>query len=228
MQRRKTTDDISSPSSAGGVLFRAEAPQGHHLGYKSRAANCYKTIRDDVEALIRSLRTHEYEETYFYATRSKDLPKLTPVQRASRFIYLNKTCFNGLYRENSSGQFNAPFGSHGNPNIVDKNNLRAVSNYLSRADVKVHCRDYRAVIDEAKAGDFVYFDPPYIPMSATASFTKYTGADFGEVDQRALAATFAELVRKNVLVMLSNSNTPIIHALYGDFRIQTGRGLQSY
>lgn len=91
---------------------------------------------------------------------------------------------------------------------------------MNPADVKIHCRDYRAVFDEAKAGDFVYFDPPYIPMSATASFTKYTGADFGELDQRELAATFAELVRKNVLVMLSNSNTPIIHALYGDFRIQ--------
>lgn len=209
------------PFVGGGAFLFAQQPKKVTISdINAELINTYKTIRDDVDALIRSLRTHKNEERYFYATRGKDLSKLSDVQRASRFIYLNKTCFNGLYRENSSGQFNAPFGRYTNPNIADKDNLLAVNSYLRGGDIKIHCRDYRAVLNEAVAGDFIYFDPPYIPLTATASFTKYTGADFGALDQRELAAMFAELARKNVQVMLSNSNTPIIHDLYRGFKIQ--------
>lgn len=144
---------------------------------------------------------------------------MTAVQRASRFIYMNKTCFNGLYRENSKGQFNAPFGRYVNPNIVDSVNLRAVSEYLNKADIKIHHQGYDETIKQAKKGDFVYFDPPYYPMSATANFTKYSKGDFGPDNQRELAEAFKALDKKGCYVMLSNSNTEFIKDLYKDFNI---------
>lgn len=209
------------PFVGGGAFLFSQQPKRATISdINAELINTYNVIRDDVEALLRSLRIHKNEEKYFYSIRSKDLEKMTPVQRASRFIYLNKTCFNGLYRENSRGQFNAPFGRYENPNIADKENLLAVSHYLTDNDVNIHCRKYQAVLNAARAGDFVYFDPPYIPLTVTANFTGYTGSGFGELDQRELASIFAELTKKNVFVLLSNSNAPIIRELYKGFDIQ--------
>lgn len=212
------------PFVGGGALLFATLPKTATIyDVNAELINCYETIRDDVEQLLRALRLHKQKNNadHFYAVRAKNPQRLSAVQRAARFIYLNKTCFNGLYRENSKGQFNAPYGRYVNPNIADTDNLHAVSAYLEQAKIKISCSDFRKVLDEARAGDFVYFDPPYVPLTATASFTKYTGADFGEQDQRDLAAVFSELVRKNVFVMLSNSNTAFIRELYSGFKIRT-------
>jgi len=209
------------PFVGGGAFLFAEQPSNAAISdINAELINTYAVIKEDVNALLRSLRTHKNEAEYFYDIRSRDLAKMSPVQRASRFIYLNKTCFNGLYRENSRGQFNAPFGRYEKPNIVDKENLLSVSHYLSTRQIDILCRPYQAVLNEAKAGDFIYFDPPYVPLSMTANFTSYTGNGFGALDQRELASMFAELSRKNVYVMLSNSNTPFIHEIYKKFKIQ--------
>lgn len=183
--------------------------------------NCYTVIRDDVDALIRSLRRHKNEEAYFYEIRAKDVKKMTPIQRASRMIFLNKTCFNGLYRENSKGQFNTPYGRYTNPNIVDEENLRAISDYLNNPDIEIKHSSYQHVLDTAMPGDFVYFDPPYVPLTKTASFAEYVKGGFCLKDQAELADVFAELSRRNVYAMLSNSNTQVILDLYKDFNIKT-------
>ena len=140
-----------------------------------------------------------------------------PAARAAALIYLNKTCFNGLWRVNRGGAFNVPMGRYANPLICAPDKLRAASLVLARAELR--CIDYRAVVAEAVRGDFVYFDPPYDPMSPTASFTSYTAGKFGVDDQRTLAQCARELVERGCYVMLSNSDTLFIRALYRDFRI---------
>lgn len=209
------------PFIGGGAYFFSQLPDNATISDANpELINCYQVIRDDVQALIRSLRMHKNEEEHFYAVRAKKLPTMTPVQRASRFIFLNKTCFNGLYRENKSGQFNSPFGRYPNPKIADTENLRAISEYLQTHDVEIKHSGYQFVLDKALPGDYVYFDPPYVPMTKTANFSSYVKGGFGLHDQTELANVFAELTKKGVLVMLSNSNTQIIHDLYKDFNIQ--------
>lgn len=209
------------PFIGGGAFLFSQLPDRANISdANAELINCYQVVRDDVEALIRSLRRHKNEEVHFYAVRAKKISKMTPVQRASRFIFLNKTCFNGLYRENKSGQFNTPFGRYEKPKIVDTENLLAISEYLQTYDVEINCSGYQTVLEKALPGDYVYFDPPYVPMTKTANFASYVKGGFGLKDQEELAATFAELTKKGVLVMLSNSNTQIIHDLYKDFNIQ--------
>ena len=209
------------PFVGGGAFLFSQLPDSATVSDANpELINCYQVIRDDVEALIRSLWTHKNEETHFYAVRAKNLAKMTPVQRASRFIFLNKTCFNGLYRENKSGQFNTPFGRYENPKVVDTVNLRTISEYLRTYDVEIKHSDYKFVLTEAQPGSYVYFDPPYAPMTKTANFAGYVKGGFSLQDHADLANTFAELSKKGVLVMLSNSNTPIIHDLYKGFNIK--------
>jgi DNA adenine methylase len=209
------------PFIGGGAFLFSQLPDSATISDANpELINCYQVIQDDVEALIRSLRTHKNEEAYFYAVRAKNPATMTAVQRASRFIFLNKTCFNGLYRENKSGQFNSPFGRYENPKIVDTQNLRAISEYLNTYDVEIKHSSYQFVLDEAQPGDFVYFDPPYAPMTKTASFASYVKGGFGLNDQVELAKVFADLAKKGVKVMLSNSNTPVIHKLYKEFNIK--------
>lgn len=209
------------PFIGGGAYLFSQLPHSATISdSNAELINCYQMIRDDVEALIRSLRTHKNDETHFYAVRAKKISTMTPVQRASRFIFLNKTCFNGLYRENKSGQFNSPFGRYENPKIVDTENLRAISKYLQTYDVEIKHSGYQYVLDKALPGDYVYFDPPYVPLTKTANFASYVKGGFGLQDQVELANTFAELSKNGVLVMLSNSNTPIIHELYKGFNIK--------
>lgn len=180
---------------------------------------CYQVVRDDVEALIEALRCHEQHRLdgeYFREVRSwdrrADFAQRSPVERAARTIFLNRTCYNGLYRLNQKGQFNAPFGHYRNPLICDPINMRAVSRALRDVDLAVG--DFGDVLGRAEPGDLVYFDPPYVPMSATASFTHYTGQTFGSEAQRRLADLFVELARRGVHVMLSNSHTPLSNELY--------------
>ena len=176
-------------------------------------------VRDNVYQLIKCLSKFKanHSKQFYYEVRSWDRnrTKHSTVERAARTIYLNKTCYNGLYRVNSKGQFNVPMGSYKNPQILYPETLIAASIALQNAKIKT--QDYYKVIDLAQPGDFIYFDPPYQPVSKTANFTSYTAGNFGEDDQRKLAEVFFSLSEKRCLCMLSNSDTPLINELYAAF-----------
>ncbi|MGL5192716.1 MAG: DNA adenine methylase [Chroococcales cyanobacterium] len=180
--------------------------------------NMYRCVQTDVEVLIKELKSHhrKHNSEYYYKIRAEKNKK--PVKKAARIIYLNKTCFNGLYRENSKGQFNVPIGRYKNPTICNAELLRADSQALQ--GVKLEVRDFYKVLDEAKTDqDFVYFDPPYYPLSNTSQFTSYSRYNFNEEDQFRLRDVFAELASREVKVMLSNSDCPFIRELYEEFPI---------
>lgn len=183
--------------------------------------NCYKMVKENVEAVLTELQTMHNDKSFFYKVRALDPSELTDVERAARLIFLNKTCFNGLYRENSKGQFNVPFGKYKNPKIADGDNLRAASKAFAKTTL-LHA-PFEKVLSRAKSGDFVYLDPPYQPLSKTANFTAYTRNSFSFQDQERLAEVAAALDRKGVLVMLSNSDTPEVRELYQAFSISTVR-----
>ncbi|HNR31958.1 MAG TPA: DNA adenine methylase [Candidatus Hydrogenedentes bacterium] len=195
-------------------------PEGRSLlsDTNERLIEAYLGVRDDVDGVIARLRMHAecHSRDYYYQTRARVPDDLAG--RAARIIYLNRTCFNGLYRENSQGEFNVPVGDYRNPMICDEANLRAVASALSRA--RIEARPFATVLDYARPDDFVYFDPPYHPISKTASFTAYAKDKFGESDQRELAAVFAELTMRGVKALLSNSMTDLIRDLYRDFTIE--------
>ncbi|MBX9688675.1 MAG: DNA adenine methylase [Candidatus Obscuribacterales bacterium] len=187
--------------------------------------NCYTIIRDQAYELIADLKKHKNEEEYFYALRAVATESLSPIERASRLIYLNKTCFNGLYRVNSKGKFNVPFGFYKNPATCNETSILASSQALKDCDL--NCSPFDAVLKHAKKGDFVYFDPPYHPLSSTANFTSYTKDSFSGSDQERLAETFAELDRRGCLLMLSNSDCEFIRNLYKNYRTETVYALRA-
>jgi DNA adenine methylase len=203
---------------AGAVFFHLNPEEAHLSDVNPELVNAYQVIRDHVEELISILGGYQHDKDFYYALRAQDPATLSPVERAARIIYLNKTCFNGLYRVNRRGQFNVPFGDYKNPRILDEAGLRAAQAALQ--GVSVTHQGFDAVLAEAKSGDFVYFDPPYHPLSPTASFTSYAADDFGPEDQIRLAAVFRRLDAKGVKLMLSNSDTPFIRDLYEGFHIQ--------
>lgn len=212
------------PFIGGGALFFAlTAGERRGRGASLSDVNpnligAWRAIRDDVEGVIAALAPHVNTEEHFYAVRALDPAALSPAEGAARVIFLNKTGFNGLYRENSRGRFNVPFGRYANPTFCDAANLRAVACALR--GVSVEARDFRTVLDRAKPGDFVYFDPPYVPVSATSYFTAYSrGGDFGPAEQTALRDVFAELAGRGVHVLLSNSDVPFVRDLYAGFSI---------
>lgn len=153
-------------------------------------------------------------EKYFYEVRASE--PTADVEKAARLIFLNKTCFNGLYRVNSKGKFNVPFGKYKNPTICNEKKLRAVSEVLNKSNAHLLSVDFEEAVKGAKNGDFVYFDPPYHPVSSTANFTSYTLNGFNKNDQKRLANLCGELRERGCDVLLSNSNTPEIKALYND------------
>jgi DNA adenine methylase len=185
--------------------------------------NTYTAVRDHLDELVEQLAVHKarHGEEYYYHIRAQDRrpTRLSDVQRAARTIYLNRTCFNGLYRVNSKGQFNVPLGRYRNPAIVRRDVLQAASEALRNVDIQV--KGFHQMVDLARPSDFYYFDPPYDPVSKTAHFTGYTSSAFGEQDQRDLADVFAQLAQQGCLCMLSNSHTPFILDLYRDYRIET-------
>ena len=177
----------------------------------------YVTIRDKLGRLIESLENHSknYHKDstdYYYEVRKQE-PK-TQIEKVSRLLFLNKTCFNGLYRVNSKGKFNVPLGRYTNPNIVNRENLTTASKFLQSEKIKISCRDFESILKDAKKGDFVYFDPPYQPVSDTANFTSYTHRDFTEDDLQRLADLANQLNSKGVHVLLSNSNTKIVKKIF--------------
>ncbi|MFN7971675.1 MAG: DNA adenine methylase [Acidobacteriota bacterium] len=176
--------------------------------------NVYRIIQDDVEALVKELLKgpYEYTSSIYYEIRAWVPEKLPAVKRAARLIFLNRTGFNGLYRTNSKGQFNVPFGRFTNPKIVDPPLLRSVAKALRGTEIA--CRPFEAVLDEARSGDFVYFDPPYVPLSKSAFFTSYAKGDFREADQRRLGEVVRALLSRGVAVRVSNSDTPLVREIY--------------
>lgn len=212
------------PFTGGGAIFfhlHNSQPRfkGHLSDLNEELINCYTMIRDNVDELIEELAVHPNDEAYFYKLRAQNTKRMSEVKRAARLIYLNKTCFNGLYRVNSKGQFNVPFGFYKNPKTCNVANLKACSDAL--ANVELSCRPFDAVLKNAKKGDFVYFDPPYHPLSPTANFTSYTKNSFSAQDQEHLAEIFAKLSKRGCHVMLSNSDCPFIRDLYKEFQIET-------
>jgi len=180
--------------------------------------NCYEVIKENVSRLISILSGLKFvnKKDVYYKIRTEE-PK-DKIERAARTIYLNKTCFNGLYRVNSRGKFNVPFGGYKNPLICNKENLRAVSRTLQYVNIKLD--DFKVCLNFARKDDFIYFDPPYQPLSQTASFTGYTKDLFKEADQERLAEAFRKLDKKGCKVMLSNSDTKFVRGLYKIFHIE--------
>ncbi|MCC6953358.1 MAG: DNA adenine methylase [Deltaproteobacteria bacterium] len=212
------------PFLGGGAFFFSLLPTNAVLSdIGGELVNCFLTVRNNVEELITELQTHKHTKKHFYNLRQLDRRAdywlRTPVEKASRFIFLNKTCFNGLYRVNSRGEFNVPFGSYKNPKIFDADNLRACSRALNRAQISK--RSFEAVLDNATSGDFVYFDPPYVPLNETSNFTSYAEDGFSLERQAKLADVCAELDRKGVKFMLSNSHTEFVLEAYRKFRVDT-------
>lgn len=187
--------------------------------------NAYKAVRDYPQELMRRLDEHAARfranrEIYFYEVRSKhNLPEGEIVERAARMIFLNKTCFNGLWRVNARGEFNVPIGSNKNPSLYDEENLLAASRALGGVHLEV--QDFRVTLAETRRGDFAYIDPPYYPVSLTASFTSYAKEDFGVEEQNELHAVCTTAAERGVRLMLSNSDTPFIRKLYKNFQIHT-------
>jgi DNA adenine methylase len=205
------------PFVGGGAVFFDLLPEKAFLSdLNYELVTTYNVIKNDVDKLIASLKRHRYEKEYFLNMRTKDPKKLSDIEIASRFIFLNRTCFNGLYRVNSKGLFNVPFGKYSNPQICDEENLHRISKALMNTDIK-H-QDYKEVLSKAKKGDFIYFDPPYYPVSKTASFTSYTAESFLDKEQTELRDTFLSLSKRGCFVMLSNSDTPFINRIYSEIR----------
>lgn len=210
------------PFLGGGAFFFRLMPSKAFLSdLNDELINTYQVVRDNVEGLIRELSKHRHDQEYFYQVRDwdrrDDYMELAPEKRAARFIFLNKTCFNGLHRVNSKGFFNVPFGDYVNLRILDEPNLRRCSVVLKGSVVRK--ASYLSIEQAAKSGDFVYFDPPYAPLNATSNFTSYTSSGFSLEDQQELRDLCARLDKKGVLFMLSNSSAPLILDLYNSFNL---------
>ena len=226
------TASYFEPFVGGGAVFFDLLPERAILSdLNHELVTTYNVIKNDVEELILALKKHQLDKEYFLSVRDYDVAKLSDIEIASRFIFLNRTCFNGMYRVNSKGKFNVPFGRYNNPLICDEDNLRKASDALQSVEIKK--QDYKEVLKHAEKGDFVYFDPPYYPVSRTASFTSYTSQSFLEKEQTELRDTFVELASRGCYVMLSNSDTPFINDIYSNIKgikiskVSAGRAINS-
>ncbi|OEH94058.1 DNA adenine methylase [Bacillus solimangrovi] len=212
---------------AGAVLFDLAPKTAIINDVNEQLVNVYRSIKTDVDALLHLLDEHtlNHNKDYYYKVREWDridkIYTMTNIERAARILYLNKTCFNGLYRVNSKGQFNVPFGKYKLPNIVNEKVLRSVNTYLNQHQVTITNDDFAETVSDAKKGDFVYFDPPYVPINRTSSFTGYSKTGFGMDEQERLRDVFINLAERGCHIILSNSYTPYIRELYRDFRIET-------
>lgn len=218
------------PFFGGGAFFFRLGPERAVIADSNpELINLYRNLVERPQEVICHLKTFRNAERFFYEMRGLDMAGLSPAFQAARTIYLNKTCFNGLYRVNKKGQFNVPFGRYANPRLVDEEGILAASRVLGRATI-IH-GDYKAVLREhAGVGDFVFLDPPYLPISAYSDFKRYTKEQFYEEDQRELAAEVRRLQDRGCHVLLTNSNHPLVHELYGEFKmevLQTRRFINS-
>lgn len=205
------------PFMGGGAfffaLYRAQRIEKAYLSdLNTELVDAYTAVRDQTDAVLARLASFRHTEKFFYALRKRNPQRMILVNRAARMIFLNKTCYNGLYRVNSKGRFNAPFGRYNKPKFRDPKNLYAVAEAL--ADVSLQNQSFDTILENAQQGDFVYFDPPYVPLTTTANFTSYQRNGFGYDDQVRLRDVACELGQRGVKVMLSNSATDIVRDLY--------------
>ncbi len=209
----------------GAVLFNRQPGIAYINDANDELINVYKVIRDNVEELINSLQQHKNESEYFYKIRDLDrdhesFKSLSNTKRASRMLFLNKTCYNGLFRVNNAGEFNSPFGNYRNPDIVNASTLLAVNKYFNEAKIHIFNVDFSEVLQKIPKGTFVYLDPPYDPISDTSSFTGYIRGGFGREEQIRLRECCDELDSRGVKFMLSNSATDFIKEQYDDYDIK--------
>lgn len=214
------------PFVGGGALFFSLQPQKAIINdFNKDLISTYIAINDDVESLIQSLSTYENNAEYYYKIRELDrnpeiFNKMSNIEKASRLIYLNKTCYNGLFRVNSAGEFNSPFGSYKSPNIVNEPTLRAINNYFQNANLTFMTGDFESTLKNIKKGSFVYLDPPYDPISESSNFTCYTNVGFGKDEQIRLKLVCDKLNSKGVKFLLSNSATKFIMDLYEGYKVE--------
>ena len=228
------------PFLGGGALFFAVCGRNtpfnaHFSDINDALVNTYKVIKDNSDELIQLLSNLQYEyyssrnmKDYFYEKR--DWRPSNSIDLAARLIFLNKTCYNGLYRVNSRGEFNVPFGRYKKPKILNAENIRAVSRALRRTNAKIQSSDYKTALSNCGKNDFCYLDPPYQPKSKTSSFTDYSPGGFSERDQAELAEEFKKLVDRGCTVLLSNSETPLTARLYQGYdvkRVMVNRPINS-
>lgn len=216
------------PFVGGGALFFEIQPKKAIINdYNEELINMYQIVRDYPDELIDILKEHEdsNSEDYFYTIRSLDrnseYTHLGDVKRAARIIYLNKTCYNGLYRVNAAGQFNTPYGKYKNPCIVNATVIKAMSSYLNNKEISIRQGDYRDVLKNVHKGAFVYLDPPYMPISSSASFTGYTENGFSYKEQVELKKACDKLRDRGIIFVQSNSDCPEIRELYSGYDIVT-------
>ena len=212
------------PFIGGGAVFFNLQPKNAVINdYNEELINVYQVIKDNLDELIIDLKKHKNEAEYFYSIRSLDrngeFKKLSADKRASRLIFLNKTCFNGLYRVNNAGEFNSPFGRYKNPNIVNEPTLKAVNKFLNNNNVEINSGDYSEILKQTDKKCFVYLDPPYHPISESSNFTGYVQGGWNMYDQIDLKTACDELHKKGVKFLLSNSSADFIKDLYKDYKI---------
>lgn len=207
----------------GALLFDLQPKHAIINDLNQELINVYNVIKNNPEELIEDLKKHYNTSEYFYEIRSVDrfplFQEFNNIQRASRIIYLNKTCYNGLYRVNNSGEFNSPFGKYKNPNIVNEPVIRAVSKYLNNVDIKIFSTDFETVLNNLPEHSFVYLDPPYHPLSESSNFTGYTQGGWNENNQIRLRNACNILNEKGIKFLLSNSSSDFIKDIYSKYNI---------
>ncbi len=209
----------------GAVLFHLQPKKAIINDFNKELMNVYQVIKDNPNELIKVLKEHKElnSEDYFYEIRSldrrDDFENLSSVQKAGRIIYLNKTCYNGLFRVNRAGFFNTPYGKYKNPSIVNEVTIKAISNYFNSANIKFLTGDYKEALKSLRRGAFVYFDPPYMPISSSSSFTGYTEHGFDYEKQVELRDECLKLHDRGVKFLQSNSYSPEILELYSDQKV---------
>lgn len=215
----------------GAVLFHLQPENAVINDFNKELINVYNVVKDNLDDLIVDLKKHKNTSEYFYQIRGLDRTdeflSLSEVQRASRIIYLNKTCFNGLYRVNNAGEFNAPFGRYKNPNIVNEPTLKAVNKFLNKNNISINNGDYSDVLETADENSFIYLDPPYHPISENSNFTGYVQGGWDMFDQIRLREVCDILNEKGAKFLLSNSSSPFIKDQYEKYKITTVKAIRA-
>lgn len=224
---KKITTYVEPFVGGGAVLFNLQPQKAVINDLNEELMNVYKVVKNTPEDLLEALESHDQNncEDYYYEVRALDrtdgYQSMSDIEKAARIIYLNKTCFNGLYRVNQAGQFNAPYGKYKRPNIINKPAILAMSNYFNKNNIKIMQGDYKKALKNLRKGSFVYFDPPYMPVSSSSSFTGYTERGFGQKDQIELKKICDKLNDQGIKFLLSNSDHSLIRDLYKNYDITT-------
>ncbi|MFR1214936.1 MAG: DNA adenine methylase [Acutalibacteraceae bacterium] len=225
----KTYNRYYEPFIGGGAVWLAVMPEKAVINdMNEQLINLYRQMKENAQSVIsfvNELDSIPCDKNFYYSIRERYNEKIAScaldAECAALMIWINKHCFNGLYRVNGKGLFNVPYNNKVNGKSIDEDNLAAIADYLNKADISITCLDFEEVCEEVRAGDFIYFDSPYIPISATADFTDYTKDGFLPEDHKRLAALFHRLDSVGALVMLSNNDVPLVHELYSGFKIQS-------